>query len=94
VGGHGILCPPAKTVGGHVPCVPHQIAPMHVRTPGWENWYTVGRYLADGRPSRRVEEDKAQHAEAEQKQCKNLLAAAIHKNKRNTAGYNIKVVRP
>jgi len=28
VGGHGILCPPVgKSGGGHVPRVPHQIAP-------------------------------------------------------------------
>jgi len=27
-GGHGILCPPVYKVGGHVPRVPHQIAPM------------------------------------------------------------------
>jgi len=29
VGGHGVLCPPClKKWGGHVPRVPHQIAPM------------------------------------------------------------------
>ena len=29
-GGHGILCPPpSEKVGGHVPRVPHQIAPMY-----------------------------------------------------------------
>jgi len=28
VGGHGILYPPPEKVGGHVPCIPHQIAPM------------------------------------------------------------------
>jgi len=32
MGGHGILCPPlSKKVGGHVPRVPHQIAPMVVQ---------------------------------------------------------------
>ena len=30
-GRHGILCPPSKKVGGHVPRVPHQIAPMRVK---------------------------------------------------------------
>jgi len=33
VGGHGILCPSRlKKWGGHVPRVPHQIAPMLVIT--------------------------------------------------------------
>ena len=30
VGGHGILYPPPEKVGGHVPCIPHQIAPMRL----------------------------------------------------------------
>ena len=31
-GGHSILCsPPSEKVGGHVPRVPHQIAPMVLR---------------------------------------------------------------
>ena len=31
-GGHGILYPPTKKRGGHVPRVPHQIAPMNLST--------------------------------------------------------------
>ena len=30
VGGHGILYPPPEKVGRHVPCIPHQIAPMRL----------------------------------------------------------------
>jgi len=31
-GVHGVSCPPSEKVGGHVPRVPHQIAPMVVIT--------------------------------------------------------------
>jgi len=30
MGGHGVLCPPRLKKGGHVPRIPHQIAPMRV----------------------------------------------------------------
>jgi len=57
------------------------------------------RILSKRRPNRHVEADWAQCVEAEQMQCKKnilkyLLAAVLHKNKRNAAGNSKNVAHP